>query len=239
MILTDTDISKILETERNLPNRNSLVIHPFEERCLTPVGYDLRVGEQYQLLHEGVVHTITEDESVKIPPGETVSIRSLEWIAFPKNGKMAGIICSRVMLVSKGATHVSTTVDPDWVGNLLISFTNNSKTDLEIPFGERICTIVFLATKSRSKKLSQHPPGRPDALNQNASRIAKIYKIEKRQKYIIQYVAWVSLGLVYSGIVYWTHLNYGTNSLFIAMMAAGVILFGFGMEAIRYFIKDN
>jgi deoxycytidine triphosphate deaminase len=236
MIMTDADISKILETSRNVPNDQSLIINPFEERCLTPIGYDLRVGDRYQLLHEGVDHRINKGDFARIPPGETVSVRTMEWIAMPKDGSVAGFICSRVMLVASGAAHISTTVDTDWVGNLLISFTNLSKTVLELPHGERVCTIVFIATKSKPRKLSQHSPGRSDALNENASRIASIYKQDRRRQYTIRYMIWVLSGLVYAGLVYWTNLNYGSNLFFIALVAAGLVLFGFGVEVIRFIL---
>lgn len=232
-MLTDADISTILETRRNIPNDQSLVINPYEERCLTPVGYDLRVGDQYQLLHEGVLHRINEGQSVKIPPGETANIRTLEWLAMPKDGSVAGLICSRVLLVAKGASHVSTTVDPDWVGNLLISITNHSRAEIVIDFGERLCTLVLFANKTKSHKLSQHAPGRPDALNENASRIASSHRRERRKQYALQYAIWLILGALYGGLVYWVHLRYGTNTLFVAMLAAGVIFSGLGLKVIE------
>lgn len=239
MILTDADISPILGISRNVPNDDQIIIHPFEERCLTPVGYDLRAGDQYQLLHEGVLHQINEGENIVIPPRETVSIRSLEWVAMPKNGSVSGLICSRVMLVSAGAGHISTTVDPDWVGNLLISFTNNSKSSISIGYGERICTIVFLENKTKSKKLSQHPPGRPDALSQNASRIATEYKNDRRRRYVFLSMIWILFVFLYAGFIYWVYEKYGDNPFFIALIAAGVVFSGFGMDAIRGILRKG
>ena len=46
-LLTDTDIRKILCSNHDWSDKIKLHIHPFNEDCLTPVGYDLRVGSQY------------------------------------------------------------------------------------------------------------------------------------------------------------------------------------------------
>ena len=233
MLLTDTDIYEILQTDRNVSNKSTLIIHPFEERCLTPVGYDIRVGDNYQLLHEGIVHELSEGETISIPPGETVSIRSMEWVAMPENGTISGLITSRVMLVASGATHISTTIDADWVGNLLISFTNNSKATIALPRGERMCSIVFLQNKSSPRKRSQHPPGRPDALNQNASRIAQLYRREKSRRYAIHYFAWILFGGLYAAFTYWAQLKYGDLDIFGALMAGGLIVVALGVEIVR------
>lgn len=45
--LTDTDLELILSDDRQEPDGGKLVLAPFDEACLTPVGYDLRVGHTY------------------------------------------------------------------------------------------------------------------------------------------------------------------------------------------------
>jgi len=227
MILTDSDVISILLQNRNIHNETNIIISPFEERALSPVGYDLRVGCRYQFLHEGIEHPLFEGHTIEIPPGETVNIRTLEWLALPRDGSVAGLICSRVMLVAAGASHISTTVDPDWAGHLLISFTNLSRTKLSISYGERFCTLVFIANKSPAHKLSQHAPGRPDALNQNASRIALEYRNKKRRSIRRFAMMWIFVGAIYAAILFATHLIFGQNNIFVAVVAAGVVLVGF------------
>lgn len=238
MLLTDTDIRAILQTERNVDNLETIVIHPFDEKSLSPVGYDLRAGIKYQLLHEGV-ESLVEYSQIIIPPGETISIQTLEWIAMPMNKSLSGFITSRVMLVASGLSHVSTTVDPDWIGNLLITMTNHSKVPFIIDTGERICTLSFIQNKSIPQRLSHHAPGRPDALNKNASRIASEY-INKSNKLRSKiWMLWILTGLIYSAILYLAYLKFGSNEIFVAIVGAGVVLSGFGMDVIRSILNKR
>jgi len=47
-VLTDAVIDKILTTNKQEYEKNEekLLITHFDEKCLTPVGYDLRVGSE-------------------------------------------------------------------------------------------------------------------------------------------------------------------------------------------------
>lgn len=238
MLLTDTDILAILQTERNIDNLERVVICPFEEKSLSPVGYDLRAGLKYQLLHEGV-ELSAEYGEILIPPGETISVQTLEWIAMPMNKSLSGFITSRVMLVSSGLSHISTTVDPDWIGNLLITMTNHSKVPYIIYPGERICTLSFIQNKSIPQKLSHHAPGRPDALNQNASRIASEYIKQNNRLRSRIWLWWVFTGFIYSLILYYAYIKFGSNEIFVAMVGAGVVLSGFGMDVIRSILNKR
>ena len=65
--LTDTDLERIISRSKNNPgdkNNPKLIIDPYDENSLTPVGYDLRVGDRY----------VTSDtRSLKeVHPGEKV-----------------------------------------------------------------------------------------------------------------------------------------------------------------------
>jgi len=124
-LLTDTSIREILCKSPQSQSSNELLINPFDEDSLTPVGYDLRVGNLYSS-KRGETYNINTDEFVEIFPGDTVLIRTLENISMPKDKSISAIILSKVSKVSKGLSHISTTIDADWSGYLLIAINNHS-----------------------------------------------------------------------------------------------------------------
>lgn len=164
-LFTDTDLNRILIKERGLPiNQENLFISPFSEESLTPVGYDLRVGDTYASQLTGKSFTIGEDDSITVKSGETVLIQTLEKVEMPLNHSLSGLISSKVSIVSKGIAHISTTIDADWKGKFLIALTNVSKENFKLKFGQPFCTAVFLTNNNPSTKMSDHPEGRNDEL---------------------------------------------------------------------------
>lgn len=160
-VLTDTDLKKIITENRKIPiGDDQLMIQPFSEDSLTPVGYDLRIGSRYASRFFGKYYEIGENESIRIRSGDTVLVSTLERIEMPRNFMLSGLISSKVSIVSKGITHISTTIDPDWKGNLVITISNVSKKTVELKYGEKFCTAVFLTNESRPGKLSNHEESR-------------------------------------------------------------------------------
>ncbi|MHA1287193.1 MAG: dCTP deaminase domain-containing protein [Candidatus Thorarchaeota archaeon] len=149
-ILTKVDIEKL----------GSKLISPFEESCLTPVGYDLRVGEKVILLTESKEERINESRSISIPPGERFALESLEKVFLPED--MFALICTRISLAWRGLTNLGTKVDPKFNDKLVLIFSNDSSQPIELRHKERICNIMFF--RYRKPPPGIDPRGRPSFL---------------------------------------------------------------------------
>ena len=160
-ILTDTDILRLKDRE--------IIIEPFDSGSLTPVGYDLSVGDFVVSLTRGVLSPNPETHEYKIKPKEIILILSKEYLWV--SGRIAGTIHSKVSLASKGFSHISTTLDPEWKGKLLISLTNLSNDELILRSDQSYATVVFYTTKSQATKKSGKPHGRFDLLLELINRI--------------------------------------------------------------------
>jgi dCTP deaminase len=129
-ILSDVDIKNSIE-------KNYLSIEPFNEKNLTPNGYDLSIDEIFirksdQHIKEGIA---------KIPPLTWFAISTKEFV------KMGQEITSQLWIRSsyarKGVMASFGKVDAGFHGTLTISCFNSNDEPLEIPIGDRFCQIVF------------------------------------------------------------------------------------------------
>src|SRR5690349_14237203 len=98
-------------------SRTKILIHPWDDKKLTPIGYDLSVGSVYVSYKARQKIHFSNGDKVLIHPGETVLIATEEYIGLPGNKTIGGLIESKVSQVSKGLSHVSTTLDTDWEGH--------------------------------------------------------------------------------------------------------------------------
>ncbi len=157
-ILSDTDLKQIVCFNENEFNEiHNILINNGSKDCFTPMGYDLRVGNYYKTLigKPNLVYLKNEEkQKVIIKPGDVALIATLEQIKMPQNGKISGLILSKVSQVSKGISNVSTKVDPGWSeGELLIPIQNFSKDTIELDYEEKICTIIFITNQSGASDL--------------------------------------------------------------------------------------
>jgi len=225
-LLTDTDLAKLLSTDRDWTDKDTLHIYPYEENCLTPVGYDVRVGKQYASAIDAKIYKLDENEPVIIIPGDTVLITTLENIEMPSSRKYSAFITSKVSKVSQGLSHISTNIDPDWRGNL-IAIHNPSHSSVTLKYGETFCTLNFIENKSASTKECGKEPGRTDVLLKNFVEDVKETrerekKIEKRRN-LLNLTLKAILILIPCSIGYFL---FGSEPGFIAMTALGVGLAG-------------
>lgn len=220
-ILTDTDIVKIIQTDHQWLNKNKLHIFPFSEESLTPIGYDLRVGNTYSSSSIGKLVEIKEGDSINIKPGDTVLICTLETIGMPHDRSLSALIESKVSKVSKGLSHISTTVDPDWNGELLIAIHNPSRNSIQLNFGETFCTIVFLKNISPSTKDCNKQPRRSDILLKEWAKIVREKETEKRKKKTFSRSLQLIILIISSLVGY---LLFKNNAGFVAMTALGVAI---------------
>lgn len=151
-ILTDSDIRSILCTTQETWNpETQLLIQDFSEECLTPMGYDLRVGDFYKTLTtKPNLVSLQPGGKVLVKPRDIALIGTLEKIRMPRNGSISAIILSKVSKVSKGLSHISTKVDPGWCeGELLVPVQNFSREIVGLQYSESFCTIIFFENKSK------------------------------------------------------------------------------------------
>jgi len=164
--LTDVDIRKFLGRD--------IVIEPFIEKSLTPIGYDFNVGDFVFSLETGLLEP--DDGCYLLPPKNTVQILTKEslWVS----SRIAGTFHSKVSLISKGLSHVSTTLDPGWYGPLLITVRNNTESNFPLKLGAPFVTLVFSRVLSPTKFPCLKPAFRKDILLSQMHRQTKKY-IEK------------------------------------------------------------
>ena len=170
-LLTNTSLKNIINIT-NDPN-NSLQIIPYDENNLTPVGYDLTVGQFYYL--NGKKYELKDNESLKVPSNGTVLIESSEKITMPEDKSISAMINSKVSLSCLGLSNISTTVDADWSGKLLIAIRNHSNKKVSMKKNSPFCTVVFFKNLSNATKSSvPKPTGRSDILVDSFMKQSKI-----------------------------------------------------------------
>lgn len=167
---SDKDIRKAL-------NRD-IVIEPFESDCLTPIGYDFRIGDYVFSLENGLLAEI--DGYYEFPPKSTIQVLTKEslWVS----SRVAGTFHSKVSLVSKGMSHISTTLDPLWYGPLLITFRNNTDASIKMRPGDTFVTLLFSRLRTPTKSPHKKPSHREDILldqlnNQTSNYVEKITNV--------------------------------------------------------------
>lgn len=145
-ILSDIDIKKLIQI-------NQLDIHPFNQKNLTPNGYDLTIAEIY--VKNMDLHI--DDGLAIIPPHTWFVISTKEFI------KMGSAIASQLWIRSsyarKGIFASFGKVDAGFHGTLTISCFNSNDVEIEIPIGDRFCQIVFEGLSSTPSELYEKKSG--------------------------------------------------------------------------------
>lgn len=155
----------------------NIIIHPFNENQLRGTTYNLRVGKYVWLHATSSLDYSTQSKSLPlegiptptgrrfdIPPGALVSIMTEEvvWV----DNTVAGLFHSKVDMVTKGFSHISTTLDPGWIGPLLITMCNYSSRTLLLWQGETFVKLSFHKLSRPTQRKHNNPPGRGDRLGQ-------------------------------------------------------------------------
>lgn len=110
-----------------------LVICPYSERNLTPVGYNLSFSRFIVSLRKKAFVKIKHKGNewfFYLRPHETVLVLTRETIWVSKF--IGGTFHSKVSLVTRGLGHVSTTLDPGWNGQLLVPLNNPTREKIKI-----------------------------------------------------------------------------------------------------------
>jgi len=138
-VLSDSDIIELL-------GQGALRIEGYDEKNLTPNGYDVTIEELWipstgERAREGIV---------RVPGNSWFVIGTKEYLVLPPN--LVGEIWIRTTWVRKGILSSFGRIDAGFNGNLTFSAYNASKEPVEIPVGERFAQVVFEELRSPPRK---------------------------------------------------------------------------------------
>lgn len=138
-MLSSTDIM-------NAINSGEIHIFPFDKRALTGIGYNLSPTDFFLSVRKGVlekIHVQGKERFIYIDPNDTVLTLTQEYVEL--NNCYAGTFHSKVKRVSQGFGHISTTLDPLWKGQLLISVNNPTGKKIKYDLTEKgsLCTLLL------------------------------------------------------------------------------------------------
>lgn len=151
-----------------------LKIFPFDAKNLTGIGYNLSTTDFAFSISRGVLLTIHQEtlssgirRYVTIPGNDTVLFFSKEYIEI--DSTLAGTFHSKVSRVTQGLGHISTTLDPTWKGQLLISVNNPTSSEIEFDLaksGGNIMTVLLhkLDSEVTGENIHDNNKGRCDLL---------------------------------------------------------------------------
>ena len=128
MILSDTQIRKEIRCGR-------LKIEPFNDKNITPNGYDLSIGES---------------EVRSAEPMSFFRISTLECVSLPRN--LSAQLWIRSSFARRGVFCSFGKVDAGFGGTLTIGCFNSSRDVIEVKEGERFVQIVFETMSSEAER---------------------------------------------------------------------------------------
>ncbi len=128
-VLPDHAISEMIGT-------GELKISDYDDSCLTPNGYDLRVAEV-----RGADGSVVDEGVAEIPPGTMFYVSTVESVGLPAD------VCAQLWLrttwIRRGAVGAFGKIDAGFHGTLTLGALNASSDTLALPIGERFCQMVF------------------------------------------------------------------------------------------------
>jgi deoxycytidine triphosphate deaminase len=156
-VFTDVTIRKRIKSR-------DLKISPLTEANITGVGYDVTCSDIILLREHGETRrAFPKNDHIHVPAGALLLVMTKEFVAL--SSRVVGTIHSSVPVVSAGMSHISTTIDPNWYGRLLLAFTNTSSSEVALPLSAPIATIVFHTAADATKRKTDRPKGRSDIIS--------------------------------------------------------------------------
>jgi len=147
MVLSDADLLEALE-------RGEVGIEPFDEKNLTPNGYDL-VAESI-LIPKFKVEA--DRGAVPIPPLTWFVVSTRETVKLGR--RVSGQLWLRSGYARQGVLATFGKVDAGFEGTLTINAFNSSNVTIEIPTGERFCQLVLERLESAAVRSYPERTGR-------------------------------------------------------------------------------
>lgn len=138
-VLSDSDIIEMLGS-------GQLRIEGYDERNLTPNGYDVTIEELW-IPSTGVR---AREGTVSVPGSSWFVIGTKEYLALPPS--LVGEIWIRTTWVRKGILSSFGRIDAGFNGNLTFSAYNASRDPVDIPIGDRFAQVVFEDLRSLPRK---------------------------------------------------------------------------------------
>jgi deoxycytidine triphosphate deaminase len=140
-ILADRDVRKLL----------GAVIFNADEHRINPNGIEIRLGKTVLFQSTDEEKELGPDMFLKVLPGESVTISSLEKFDFHKEaiGKvfpgcdMMALITPTTTMMREGIMQSATKVDSGWDGTLNWGLRNSSIKDFILGYGEPIFKLTF------------------------------------------------------------------------------------------------
>ena len=140
-ILSDNDIKLLL----------GKVIRNAEEKLINPNGIELRMGSSVRFLSTDEEMKIEPGCFLKVTPGDTVIITSLEELDFRRevvneifpDCSLMGLISPTTTMMREGISQVTTKIDPRFEGILNWGLRNGSHKDLILKYGEEIYKLTL------------------------------------------------------------------------------------------------
>src|SRR4030042_2896571 len=145
-VLSDADILALLET-------GTLKIEGFNEKNLTPNGYDVTIEEIWVPSTDARVR----EGAATVPGSSWFVIGTKEYLVLPP--ELVGEIWIRTTWVRKGVLSSFGRIDAGFNGNLTFSAFNASKENLSVSAGERFAQVVFEELKSPPVKTYRERSG--------------------------------------------------------------------------------
>jgi len=144
-------MAKIL-ADRDINNLIGSVLIGAEERYINPNGIELRLGEHVHFVATGESKKLKPNLFLRVDPGESVIISSLEKLDFTKEavqklypGKMLmGLITPTTTMMREGISQVTTKVDAGFRGLLNWGLRNSSPKAFTMEYGEAIFKLTVL-----------------------------------------------------------------------------------------------
>jgi dCTP deaminase len=138
-ILSDKDILDGLKA-------GYIGISDYNDRSLTPNGYDLRIAEI----------SVRGDPEVKKEGTVTIPPRTMFYVSTIERVKMPSDVCAQLWLrttwIRRGVIGAFGKIDAGFEGTLTLGAYNATDDPVELPIGERFCQMVFETLNSETLK---------------------------------------------------------------------------------------
>lgn len=115
-----------------------LSLEPWDDRSLTPNGYDLRVAE---VLVPDVSADVAREGKAVVPGGARFLVSTMERVRMP--GDACGSLFLRSSYARRGVFGSFGKVEAGFEGTLTVGGLNAGRQPLEVPIGDRFCQLVF------------------------------------------------------------------------------------------------
>lgn len=122
-------------------NEKNIAIHPLNKDSITPLGYDISIGEIITLSSDSGNKLVKANGKIEIPPKSLNVVVAKEFIWLSKN--VVGTLHSRGTLAAKGIFTNSTNVDPNFSGQMVMSLCNLSSKPVYLEEESHFITLIF------------------------------------------------------------------------------------------------